>query len=440
MRTDWISERTARECATQMRLARDGDISGEMRHVAEREGLAPELVRDEVAAGRLVIPANVHHPNLEPIGIGIACKCKINANIGNSPVRSDLDHELEKLCVAVQCGADTVMDLSTGEAIDDIRRSIIAHSTVPVGTVPIYEALAKVDHPGEITVEMLLSIIEKQAEQGVDFMTLHAGLLREHIELTVGRLTGIVSRGGAAMALWMQKHGLQNPLYDHYDDMLEIARKHDVTLSLGDGLRPGCQADANDGAQFAELNVLGELTRRAWERDVQVMIEGPGHVPFDKIAENVEREMQVCSGAPFYVLGPLVTDAAPGYDHIVSAIGGTMAAYAGASMLCYVTPREHLGLPDLEDVKQGVVAHKIAAHAADVARGRSGARDRDDAMSRARFEFDWQKQFELALDPERARAMYDEAATPESLESVRFCTMCGEKFCSMRATHDLRKK
>jgi len=439
MRSEWIAERRKGDCVTQMHYARAGEITGEMRFVAEREGLDPELVRSEVAAGRLVIPANINHPNLEPVGIGTACKCKINANIGNSPASSGIENELRKLDVAIRYGADTVMDLSTGDRIDEIRCAIIARSTVPVGTVPIYEALAKVESAEQITPDLLLEVIEKQARQGVDFMTVHAGILREHIPLAVRRVAGIVSRGGAALARWMGAHREQNPLYTHFDEVLEIARRYDVTLSLGDGLRPGCLADANDRAQFAELKVLGELALRAWEHDVQVMIEGPGHIPLDKVAMNVEKEMELCHGAPFYVLGPLVTDVAAGYDHIASAIGGAVAGWAGASMLCYVTPREHLGLPDVEDVREGVIAHKIAAHAADIARGRRGSRDRDDEMSRARFEFDWQKQFALALDPERARTMHDEATAPsDGADPAEFCSMCGEKFCAVRASRRLR--
>jgi phosphomethylpyrimidine synthase len=422
-----------------MRYARAGVVTGEMAFVAGREGMAAEEVRAEVAAGRMVIPANINHAHLEPVGIGIACRCKINANIGNSPASSDLEKELEKLDAAVRYGADAVMDLSTGERLDEIREAILAGSAVPVGTVPIYEALARVDSPEEMTAELLISVIEKQARQGVDFMTIHAGLLREHVPLAMKRVTGIVSRGGAAIAKWMVKNEQENPCYIHYNHILDIARRYDVTLSLGDGLRPGCLADANDEAQFAELDVLGTLTRRAWERDVQVMVEGPGHVPLDKVAENIERQIRVCHGAPFYVLGPLVTDVAAGHDHIASAIGGALAGWAGASMLCYVTPREHLGLPDVKDVKEGVIAHKIAAHAADIARGRRGARDRDDAMSRARYNFDWEGQFALALDPEKPRALHvEDRPCGDSPDDTHVCSMCGVKFCSMRATHDLQ--
>jgi len=440
MASQRTGKRPGDHCVTQMHHARAGQITEAMRKVAECEGLEPDFVRAEVAAGRMVIPANVRHTNLEPVGIGIACRCKINANIGNSPTGSDVENELRKLDVAIRFGADTVMDLSTGECIAEIRQAIIAHSAAPVGTVPIYEALARVERPEDLTPDLLLEVISDQAEQGVDFMTVHAGILLEHVPLTASRVTGIVSRGGAALAKWMLAHREQNPLFARLDEILDIARRHDVTLSLGDGLRPGCLADANDRAQFAELGVLGELTLRAWERDVQVMIEGPGHVPMDKIAMNIEKQVALCHGAPFYVLGPLVTDIAAGHDHIASAIGGAIAAWSGAALLCYVTPREHLGLPDVEDVKEGVIAHKIAAHAADIARGRRGARDRDDALSLARFDFDWEKQFALALDPEKPRVMHDKSSgTDELFDVARYCTMCGEKFCSLRASHDLRE-
>jgi phosphomethylpyrimidine synthase len=422
------------QTATQMHHARQGTITPEMRRVGEREAVAPETIRDEVARGRMVIPANVHHASLDPMAIGINALCKINANIGNSSVHSNVDQELEKLHFAVHYGADTVMDLSTGGGIDEIRAAILAESPVPIGTVPIYQAVQEVTRVEDLTADGLIAMIEHQAEQGVDYMTVHCGVLYEHLPLTQHRITGIVSRGGALLAQWMVHHKKQNPLYVHYDRILEIARKHDVTLSLGDGLRPGCLADASDAAQFAELKTLGDLTRKAWEKDVQVMVEGPGHVPFDQIAMNVERQIDECSEAPFYVLGPLVTDIAPGYDHITSAIGATMAGYAGAAMLCYVTPKEHLGLPDKEDVKQGVIAYKIAAHAADVARKRKGARDRDDALSRARYAFDWNEQFRLALDPDTARSMHDETLPAEGYKTAAFCSMCGPKFCSMNVS------
>jgi phosphomethylpyrimidine synthase len=352
---------------------------------------------------------------------------------------SDTEAELEKLHMAVHFGADTVMDLSTGGDIDAIRQSIIDVSPVPIGTVPIYQTVTTVRRVEDLTPDDMIGMVEHQAEQGVDYMTIHAGVLREYVPLTADRVTGIVSRGGSIMAQWMTAHHKQNPFYEYFDRILEVCKRYDVSISLGDGLRPGSLADANDTAQFAELETLGELTLRAWEQDVQVMIEGPGHIPFHLIQMNVEREMEVCHEAPFYVLGPLVTDIAPGYDHITSAIGATMAGYAGAAMLCYVTPKEHLGLPNRDDVRQGVIAYKIAAHAADIARGRKGARDRDDALSRARFDFEWERQFELSLDPETARAMHDESLPDEAYKGARFCSMCGPKFCSMRITQTTRE-
>lgn len=424
---------------TQRRYAREGVVTEAMRFVATSEGLEADLVRSEVASGRMIIPANVRHRNLRPIGIGVAARCKVNANIGTSATIADIEGELAKLRAALQCGADTVMDLSTGGNLPEIRQAIIENSTAPVGTVPIYQAAAEVEAAEDLTADLLLRVITEQAEQGVDFMTVHCGLLLEHIPLTANRTTGIVSRGGALLAQWMLHHHRQNPLYECFDHILEIAKHYDVSLSLGDGLRPGCLADASDAAQFAELEVLGELTLRAWEHDVQVMVEGPGHVPFDQIEMNVRKEMAICHGAPFYVLGPLVTDVAAGHDHISSAIGGTMAAFAGAAMLCYVTPKEHLGLPNLEDVKRGVIAHRIAAHAADVARGRPGARDRDDQLSEARFNFDWDKQFELSLDPELARSLHNERLPAEGLRPTEYCSMCGPKFCAMRLTRAARE-
>jgi phosphomethylpyrimidine synthase len=422
------------ETVTQMHYARKGVVTDEMKRVAERESAEPDFIRSEVGRGRMVIPANVGHASLDPMGIGINACCKINANIGNSSIHSDVDGELEKLHKAVHYGSDTVMDLSTGGGIDEIREAIIAASPVPIGTVPIYQAVQQVNRVEDLTADDLIDNIEHQAKQGVDYMTVHCGVLYEYLPMVQHRITGIVSRGGALLAQWMVDHKQQNPLYVHYDRILEIARKYDVTLSLGDGLRPGCLADASDAAQFAELKTLGELTRKAWEKDVQVMIEGPGHVPFDQIAMNVLREIEECDEAPFYVLGPLVTDIAPGYDHITSAIGATMAGTAGAAMLCYVTPKEHLGLPNAEDVKQGVIAYKIAAHAADIARHRKGARDRDDALSRARFAFDWNEQFRLALDPDTARAYHDETLPAEGYKTAAFCSMCGPKFCSMNVS------
>lgn len=426
---------------TQIKMARAGIVTPEIEAVAKREHLEPDAVRAEVARGRMVIPANKIHlqGKLEPMGIGIAAKCKINANIGNSAVTSDIDAELEKLETAVQLGADTVMDLSTGGNIDAIRAAIIAASTVPIGTVPIYQAIQETKHAEDLTPQQLLDMIEHQAQQGVDYMTLHCGVLWEHLPLTRNRITGIVSRGGSLLAQWMMAHRQQNPLYTHFDDICEIMHAYDVTFSLGDGLRPGCLADASDAAQFAELKTLGELTKKAWDHDCQVMIEGPGHVPMDQIKMNVEKEMELCYEAPFYVLGPLVTDIAPGYDHITSAIGAALAGWAGAAMLCYVTPKEHLGLPNNDDVRQGVIAYKIAAHAADIARKRPTVRDRDDALSKARYEFDWNRQFELSLDPQTARAMHDETLPQDAFKTAPFCSMCGPKFCSMRITEDIRK-
>jgi len=426
-----------------MYYARKGLVTEEMVHVAKREKVEPELIRSELARGRLIIPANIRHTNLEPMGIGIALSCKVNANIGSSAVVSHVDKELRKLEISLKYGADTVMDLSTGGDIDGIRRAIIAASPVPIGTVPIYQALQNVKDVKRLTADDMIGMLEQQAEQGVDYFTIHAGVLAEYLPLVRGRVTGIVSRGGSIMAQWMLEHHRQNPFYTYWDKVLEICKKYDVSISAGDGLRPGCLHDASDEAQFAELKTLGELTKRAWEHDVQVMIEGPGHVPFDQIEMNVKKEMELCHEAPFYVLGPLVTDIAPGYDHITSCIGATMAGTAGAAMLCYVTPKEHLGLPDEDDVKQGLIAYKIAAHAADIARHRPGARDRDDALSRARYAFDWREQFRLSIDPEHAQALHDETLPDEYFKSAEFCSMCGPKFCSMhinRAVEEFNKK
>jgi phosphomethylpyrimidine synthase len=426
---------------TQIESARKGTITPEMEFVARREDLDAELIRAEVARGRMVIPANTVHltKKLEPMAIGVASACKINANIGNSAVTSKIDEELEKLHTAVHLGADTVMDLSTGGDIDCIRQTIIDASPVPIGTVPIYQGVRDVKEAVDVTPQQMLDMVEHQAKQGVDYMTIHAGVLIEYVPLTRNRVTGIVSRGGSLMAEWMVAHHKQNFWYTHFDELCEIMREYDVTFSLGDGLRPGSLADANDDAQFAELKTLGELTLKAWEHNCQVMIEGPGHIPMHLVKMNVEKEMKECHEAPFYVLGPLVTDIAPGYDHITSAIGAALAAEAGAAMLCYVTPKEHLGLPNKDDVRQGVIAYKIAAHAGDIARGRKNARNRDDALSKARFEFDWNKQFELSLDPETARRMHDETLPQDVFKSAKFCSMCGPKFCSMRITQDVRQ-
>jgi phosphomethylpyrimidine synthase len=426
---------------TQIESARKGEITAEMEFVAQREGLTPEVIREEVAIGRMVIPANKVHlkKRLEPMCIGIASKCKINANIGNSAVTSDIDGEIEKLHTSVHFGADTVMDLSTGGNIDVIRQAIIDASPVPIGTVPVYQVVQNLKDFLDMKPQDMLDMVEHQAKQGVDYMTLHAGVLIEHLALTMGRITGIVSRGGSLMATWMMHHRLQNPLYTHFEDLCDIMYEYDVTWSLGDGLRPGCLADASDKAQFAELDTLGELTKRAWAKNNQVMIEGPGHVPMDQIPMNIQRQIEVCHGAPFYVLGPLVIDISPGYDHISSAIGAAIAGQHGAAMLCYVTPKEHLGLPNADDVRAGVIAYKIAAHAADVARKRPGARDRDDALSKARYDFNWKEQFRLSLDPEMAESMHDETLPQETFKSAKFCSMCGPKFCSMRINEDMRK-
>jgi phosphomethylpyrimidine synthase len=436
-REEWINRRreqaarTGDENVSQMHFARKGLITEEMLYVADREKLPPTLVRDEVAAGRMIIPANINHPELEPMAIGVASLCKINANIGNSAITSNVDEELKKLHTAVHFGADTVMDLSTGGGIHEIREAILRHSPVPIGTVPIYEAVSRVKRIEDLNAELMLEVIEEQAQQGVDYMTIHAGVLVQYLPLISKRITGIVSRGGAILAQWMAHHHKQNFLYERFDDITKVLKKYDVSYSLGDGLRPGCIADASDEAQFAELRTLGELTSKAWEHDVQVMIEGPGHVPLDKIKEQVDKEVEWCHGAPFYTLGPLVTDIAPGYDHITSAIGAAMIGWHGASMLCYVTPKEHLGLPNEKDVKDGIIAYKIAAHAADVARHRPGAQDRDNALSYARYTFDWEKQFALSLDPETARSMHDETLADDYYKEAKFCSMCGPKFCSM---------
>jgi phosphomethylpyrimidine synthase len=427
---------------TQLEHARAGHVTPAMEYVAKREDLPVETIRAEVAAGRMVIPANRVHLvlKLEPMAIGIAARCKINANIGNSAVTSNVEEELEKLHTSVHFGADTVMDLSTGKDIDRIRHAIIAASPVPIGTVPIYQMLEELGgNIEDMKPQHFLDMVEHQAKQGVDYMTVHCGVLYEHLHMTMNRVTGIVSRGGSLIAKWMMTHRKQNPLYESFDDLCDIMRQYDVTWSLGDGLRPGSIADASDEAQFAELKVLGELTERGWRRGTQVMVEGPGHIPMDQIDMNIKKQIEWCKGAPFYVLGPLVTDIAPGYDHITSAIGAALAGWSGAAMLCYVTPKEHLGLPDREDVKQGVIAYKIAAHAADLARHRKGARDRDDALSRARFAFDWNEQFRLSIDPETARRMHDETLPQDTFKSAHFCSMCGPKYCSMKITEDIRK-
>jgi phosphomethylpyrimidine synthase len=425
---------------TQMHYARRGEITPEMEFVALREGMDPCFVRDEVARGRAILPANVNHPETEPMIIGSRFLTKINANIGTSAVTSSAADEVDKLTWATRWGADTVMDLSTGRDIHTTREWIIRNSPVPIGTVPIYQALEKVDGvPEELTWELFRDTVVEQAEQGVDYMTIHAGVRLRYVPLTVDRVTGIVSRGGSILAAWCLAHHQENFLYTHFDDLCEIFAAYDVAFSLGDGLRPGSIADANDEAQLAELATLGALTDKAWAHDVQVMIEGPGHVPMHKIKENVELQMELCHEAPFYTLGPLATDVAPGYDHITSAIGAAMIGWFGTAMLCYVTPKEHLGLPDRDDVKQGVIAYKIAAHAADVAKGHPAAHAWDDALSKARFEFRWQDQFDLALDPDTARAFHDETLPAEPAKTAHFCSMCGPKFCSMAITDKVRE-
>jgi phosphomethylpyrimidine synthase len=431
MRHEWVAQRAGDTIRTQMYYARQGRTTGEMEYVARRERVPAEKIREEVARGRMIIPANINHLNLEPMCIGVESVCKINANIGNSSTTSNIDEEVSKLRDSIRYGADTVMDLSTGGDIPRIRKAIIENSPVPIGTVPIYEALSRVRRVEDLNIQVMLEVIEEQAQQGVDYMTIHSGVLVQYIPLTTRRVTGIVSRGGAILAEWMVKNHRQNFLYEYFTDICKIFQKYDVSFSLGDGLRPGSLADASDAAQFAELKTLGELTKIAWDYDVQVMVEGPGHIPLDQIQLQVEKEKELCYEAPFYTLGPLVTDFAPGYDHITSAIGAAMIGWHGAAMLCYVTPKEHLGLPNREDVKQGLIAYKIAAHAADIARHRPGARDRDDALSRARFAFDWNKQFELSLDPETARAYHDETLPEEGFKDAAFCSMCGPKFCSM---------
>lgn len=429
-----------RDRGTQLQRARAGEITAEMAFIAEREGVPAELVRDEVARGRAVIPANHNHPEIEPMIIGKAFSVKVNANIGNSAVTSSIAEEVDKMVWATRWGADTIMDLSTGRDIHLTREWILRNSPVPVGTVPIYQALEKTDgDPVELTWELYRDTVIEQCEQGVDYMTVHAGVLLRHIPLTVDRVTGIVSRGGSIMAAWCLAHHQESFLYTHFDELCEILARYDVTFSLGDGLRPGSIADANDAAQFAELETLGELTKIAKSHGVQVMIEGPGHVPMHKIVENVRLEEELCEEAPFYTLGPLATDIAPAYDHITSAIGAAMIAQAGTAMLCYVTPKEHLGLPNRKDVKDGVIAYKIAAHAADLGKEHPRAQQRDDALSQARFEFRWEDQFNLSLDPDTAREFHDETLPATPAKTAHFCSMCGPKFCSMRISHDVRE-
>ncbi|PGZ96495.1 phosphomethylpyrimidine synthase ThiC [Bacillus wiedmannii] len=425
---------------TQMHYARNGIITSEMEYVAIREGVEPEFVRKEIAEGRAILPANINHPEAEPMIIGRNFHVKVNANIGNSAVSSSIAEEVEKMTWATRWGADTIMDLSTGKNIHTTREWIIRNAPVPVGTVPIYQALEKVNGIAEdLTWEVYRDTLIEQAEQGVDYFTIHAGVLLRYIPITAKRTTGIVSRGGSIMAQWCLFHHKENFLYTHFEEICEIMKQYDVSFSLGDGLRPGSIADANDEAQFFELETLGELTKIAWKHDVQVMIEGPGHVPMHLIKENMEKELDICQGAPFYTLGPLTTDIAPGYDHITSAIGAAMIGWFGTAMLCYVTPKEHLGLPNKDDVRTGVITYKIAAHAADLAKGHKTAHQRDDALSKARFEFRWRDQFNLSLDPERAMEYHDETLPAEGAKTAHFCSMCGPKFCSMRISHDIRE-
>lgn len=442
---EWLGVRreplraTAGRAVTQLHYARAGQVTAEMRFVAEREGCDVELVRSEVAAGRAIIPANVNHPESEPMIIGRSFLVKVNANIGNSAVTSSIDEEVEKLSWATRWGADTVMDLSTGDDIHTTREWILRNSPVPIGTVPIYQALEKVDGRAEaLTWEIFRDTVIEQCEQGVDYMTIHAGVLLRYVPLTAERITGIVSRGGSIMAGWCLAGHRENFLYTHFDDLCDIFAQYDVAFSLGDGLRPGCTADANDDAQLSELRTLAELTERAWEHDVQVMVEGPGHVPLHLVAENVRLQQDWCHGAPFYTLGPLTTDIAPGYDHITSAIGAATIGAHGTAMLCYVTPKVHLGLPNRDDVKTGVITYKLAAHAADIAKGHPNARDWDDALSKARFEFRWVDQFNLSLDPDTARDFHDESLPADAAKTSHFCSMCGPKFCSMRISQDIR--
>jgi len=441
-REPWTARRrrTGATNFSQMHWARRGEVTEEMRFAAIRENVSPEFVRAEVAAGRAIIPANIHHAELEPMIIGRNFLVKINANIGNSAVASSIEEEVEKLRWAIRWGADTVMDLSTGRDIHATREAIVRNSPVPIGTVPIYQALEKVNGvPEDLDIDVFMETLIEQAEQGVDYFTIHAGVRLPFIPLTANRMTGIVSRGGSIMAKWCLAHHRESFLYTHFEDICDVMKKYDVAFSLGDGLRPGSIADANDRAQFAELDTLGELTLKAWEHDVQVMIEGPGHIPMHLIQENMDRQLAVCHGAPFYTLGPLTTDIAPGYDHITSSIGAAMIASMGCALLCYVTPKEHLGLPDREDVKAGVIAYKIAAHAADLAKGHPGARQRDDALSKARYEFRWQDQFNLSLDPPTARAYHDATLPAEGAKLAHFCSMCGPKFCSMKITEEVRE-
>ena len=437
---DWKDKIKNDKTPTQLYYAKQGVITPQIEFVAKIEGLEAEFIRSQIAEGKLIIPANINHANLVPMGIGRALKCKINSNIGSSALASDINEEIEKLKISIKYGADTVMDLSTGGDLDAIRRAIIANSTVPIGTVPIYQIIHDIKDLDNLTPQIMLDCIEKQAKQGVSYFTIHAGFLLKFMPLVAKRKMGIVSRGGSLMASWMMKHHKENPFYENFDAICDICAKYDVSLSLGDSLRPGCLYDATDEAQMSELAELGKLAIRANAKNVQVMIEGPGHVPFNQIEFNMKEEQRLCNDAPFYILGPLPTDIGAGYDHITSAIGGTMAAFHGASMLCYVTPKEHLGLPNAKDVRDGIIAHKIAAHAADVALGKAGAIERDHAMSDARYKFDWNKQFELALDPEKARELHDESLPQEVFKEAEFCSMCGPKFCAYKISRQIAEQ
>ena len=439
MREIWCKNRANDATPTQLFYAKNGIITGEMEYVGKIEGLEADFVREQVAIGRAIIPANINHHNLIPMAIGRAFKCKINANIGSSALSSGLEEEVQKVKTSIKYGADTIMDLSTGGNLDEIRSAVISNSSVPIGTVPMYQIIHDVGDIKNLDIKSMLKTLEKQARQGVSYFTIHAGFLLKFMPLVAKRKMGIVSRGGSLMASWMLHYHKENPFYEAFDEICEICAKYDVALSLGDSLRPGCLYDATDEAQISELRVLGELQKRAYEKNVQVMIEGPGHVPLNQIQKNMELEQELCNDAPFYVLGPLPTDIGAGYDHITSAIGGTLAAFYGASMLCYVTAKEHLGLPNEKDVREGIIAHKIAAHAADVALGRKGAIERDHAMSDARYNFDWNLQFELALDGEKAREFHDETLPDESFKNAEFCSMCGPKSCAYKITRKLMK-
>ena len=441
MRHEWVEKRKNDKVRTQMYYAKQGIITQEMEFVAKVEDLDAELIRSEIARGRMIIPANINHTSLKPMAIGIATKCKINANIGSSALASDIEGEVEKVEISQKYGADTIMDLSTGNDIDKTRIAIIEASCVPIGTVPMYHILEEVNNKIEnLTIEIMLEVIERQAKQGVSYFTIHAGFLLQFMPEIAKRKMGIVSRGGSLMAAWMMHYHKENPFYSAYDKILDICRKYDVALSLGDSLRPGCLYDASDAAQLGELKILGDLTLRAWEKDVQIMIEGPGHVPLNQIERNMKLERDYCHEAPFYILGPLVTDIAAGYDHISSAIGAAVGGWHGASMLCYVTPKEHLGLPNEKDVREGIIAYKIAAHAADIARGRKDAMKKDNEMSDARYSFNWNRQFELALDPDRAREYHDESLPQDVFKEAEFCSMCGPKFCSYKITQNIMEK